>query len=273
MSRAVMQSVKPGSEDTSKPVIPWMDKAWTQEGIKLNPPDSFIGQVRTMQQMVHKMEQQLQSLPSLEPPSTLGEPPAKKIALTTKKEAAKLELSGVSKVVAGMEADSLAANNPEIMKYFKGLKTDPNLNKKGVSYEIAATNTTKDGWGSYINAWCAAFVNWCLKESGAPHLNYATARSWLDFGVPVSAPIYGCVTVIKPQSTTGGGTGHVAFFVRRRGRRLQLLGGNQSRQVKLSEYDEQKSLLGYRWPTTIDDYLICGGTPESKSPKVPDWAK
>jgi uncharacterized protein (TIGR02594 family) len=111
-----------------------------------------------------------------------------------------------------------------------------------------------------VTAWCAAFVNWCLRQAGAPYLNYATAKSWLGFGHPVAFPVYGCVTIIKPSSSTGSTTGHVAFFVRHRGDRIVLLGGNQSDQVRESSYPEswvQKD--GYRWPTSMDDYTAVAG--------------
>jgi hypothetical protein len=58
-------------------------------------------------------------------------------------------------------------------------------------------------------------------------MGYATAASWLRFGTPLPAPAYGCITVVKPSSDTGSTTGHVAFFVEKKGDALVLLGGNQ----------------------------------------------
>jgi uncharacterized protein (TIGR02594 family) len=245
---------------------PWMEIAWSQEGIKLNPPDSFIAQLR----LTLQIEEKLQTLQSMGL-SSRGTANGGKFKLTNWKSSGKPQLKNpVPELIAGWEKESLTANNPEIVKYFEGLKTDPRRNPKGKSYDIEATNINKGGWGADVNAWCAAFVNWCLKEANAPYLNYATASSWLNFGTEVSAPVYGCVTIIKPQSTTGGGTGHVAFFVGRKGSNVQLLGGNQSRQVKVSEWNEQRNVIGYRWPSSIDDYLSNGGRP---SCDLPAWAK
>lgn len=152
-----------------------------------------------------------------------------------------------------MEADSLRRVNPEITKYFEGVKTDPVYDKKGRSFTLS--ETYESGGSGHVTAWCAAFVNWCLKQAGAPHLGYATAKSWLEFGTPLAHPDYGCLTVIKPSSSTGSTTGHVAFFVRRKGNNVELLGGNQSDKVSVSAYKESK-VLGYRWPTTMSHYLL-----------------
>jgi uncharacterized protein (TIGR02594 family) len=168
----------------------------------------------------------------------------------------------LGKFAAG-EARELADRNPEIKKYFDGLKTDPTYDK-GKSNAIDSAYAASD-YRVHVTPWCAAFVNWCLKSANAPYLNFATARSWLDFGTPVASPVYGCVTVIKPGRETGSTTGHVAFFVRKEGKKIRLLGGNQQEKVEnkvvgdwLSEweFDESKVLPnGYRWPTSVNHYL------------------
>lgn len=164
--------------------------------------------------------------------------------------------NNTQQLVGTMEANRLRERNPEIGKYFQGLKTDPAYDSKGRSFDIAATYES-GGYGN-ITAWCAAFVNWCLKEAGAPHLGYATAKSWLDFGTPVAHPVYGCLTVIKPSSATGSTTGHVAFFVERKGNSVVLLGGNQRDWVSEVPYRADK-VLGYRWPTKMNHYMLAGG--------------
>ena len=152
-----------------------------------------------------------------------------------------------------MEASRLRGRNPEVNKYFDGVKTDPAYDKKGRSFKIAPTYES-GGYGK-ITAWCAAFVNWCLSQAGAPLLGYATAKSWLEFGTPVARPVYGCLTVIKPSSSTGSTTGHVAFFVEYRGNNVVLLGGNQGDAVSEVPFKES-TVLGYRWPTNFNHYLL-----------------
>ena len=267
MSRA------PKTHSTSTPQAlcvkwaPWMEIAWSQQGIKLEPPATFITQLRDAIQM----EQRLQAIQPLKLSSSVTSASQRTVSLFGPKDTSGPRLRDpVPGLLAEWQRSSLADNNPNIVKYFQGLKTDPSLNKRGKSYGIEATQIDKSGTGAYVNAWCAAFVNWCLKEAGAPHLNYATAHSWLRFGTEVSFPVYGCIAIIKPQSSTGGGTGHVAFFVGRKGSNVQLLGGNQSKQVKVSDWNEQRNVVGYRWPTSVDDYLAGGGRP---SCALPEWAK
>jgi uncharacterized protein (TIGR02594 family) len=151
------------------------------------------------------------------------------------------------------EATRLKEANPEITKYFDSVKSDPSYDKKGRSYDIAPTHEA-GGYGR-ITAWCAAFVNWCLGEAGVPRLGYATAKSWMEFGTPVAHPVYGCLTIIKPSSSTGSTTGHVAFYVEHRGDKVVLLGGNQGDKVSEVPFKES-SVLAYRWPTRINHYLL-----------------
>ena len=159
-------------------------------------------------------------------------------------------------LIGKLEADRLRDRNPEIVKYFEGVKTDPAYDRKGRSFEIAPTYASGDAGG--ITPWCAAFVNWCLAREGAAHLGIATAKSWLDFGTPILDPVYGCVTIVKPSSSTGSTTGHVAFYVATEGDYIVLLGGNQGDQVSKSKF-KSRSVLGHRWPTTINHYWLASG--------------
>jgi uncharacterized protein (TIGR02594 family) len=235
------------------PFAPWMKFAQAEAGKKIHElpaDDGFINQVRRSLQMNEQLNGMQQKIDSMTP-SILRDPadvPGKYKLLD------KPLRNAVPGLVGQMEAPKLAAANPEITKYFQGLKTDPSYDKKGKSYDI--DSTTAGEWNAGVTAWCAAFVNWCLKQAGAPYLNYATAKSWLGFGQTVASPVYGCVTVIKPSQSTGSTTGHVAFYLRHKGNKIVLLGGNQRDEVRESEYPEtwvQKD--GYRWPTTMDDYL------------------
>lgn len=88
--------------------------------------------------------------------------------------------------------------------------------------------------------WCSAFVNWCLEVSGHVGTNSARARSWLDWGVGLSTPVRGAVTVLRRD-----GGGHVGFWVGQTATRVRLLGGNQGDRVCVAEYDRQR-VLGHR---------------------------
>lgn len=142
------------------------------------------------------------------------------------------------------------ANNPEINKYFEGVTTDPLRDPKGRGRTWSLDPAAETKQGFEVTAWCAAFVNWCLGQVDAPRIGYATADSWLRYGIPLAHPEYGCVTVVKPSSSTGSTTGHVAFLFEVKGDRVVLLGGNQSNRVKKSDF-KKGSVLGYRWPSAL----------------------
>jgi uncharacterized protein (TIGR02594 family) len=234
--------------DTSH--APWMDTAKAELGKNISEVasnDEFIRSLR-MALAVQTLENQIQSFGK--DSRLLGDQTgAARYRVLTKE----LRPPKVNQMVGQMDADRLQERNPEIKKYFTGVKTDPIYDKKGRSFDIASTYESS-GYGN-ITAWCAAFVNWCLSRAGAPHLGYATAKSWLDFGTPVAHPVYGCITVIKPSSSTGSTTGHVAFFVELQGNKVKLLGGNQGDRVSESGF-KVSNVLGYRWPTTINHYQL-----------------
>jgi uncharacterized protein (TIGR02594 family) len=240
--------------DTTK--TPWMDIANAELGKKvheLSANDAFIDSLRTalaVDALMRSTEQQVANLgadsPLLGQRSVVRDP--ERFRLLSR------ELPNAAQAALGkMEAVRLEERNPEINKYFQGVKTDPAYDKKGRSFDIAPTY--ESGGHGQITAWCAAFVNWCLNQAGIPHLGYATARSWLDFGTPVASPVYGCITVIRPSRATGSTTGHVAFFVGHQGSKIKLLGGNQGDQVSEALFAES-TVLGYRWPTKINHYLL-----------------
>jgi uncharacterized protein (TIGR02594 family) len=103
--------------------------------------------------------------------------------------------------------------------------------------------------------WCSAFVNWVMHQSGRNGTNSALAKSWLDWGVPVTNPTPGVIVVIKKKTAgfsqaTGSPTGfHVGFFVSLSPSYIRILGGNQSNQVRYSNFPlTSYEIKGYRKP-------------------------
>ncbi|MFL6804686.1 MAG: TIGR02594 family protein [Xanthobacteraceae bacterium] len=90
--------------------------------------------------------------------------------------------------------------------------------------------------------WCSSFVNWVMKQAGYQGTNNALAKSWIDWGTPLSTPSFGAVAVIKKKNAsadaaTGSSTGfHVAFYVSSTSSSIRLLGGNQGDMVKYSNF-------------------------------------
>ncbi|MBY5821489.1 TIGR02594 family protein [Rhizobium leguminosarum] len=96
-------------------------------------------------------------------------------------------------------------------------------------------------------AWCAAFVNSALQQSGMKGTGSNLARSFLDYGQPIDKPERGDIAVFS-RGDPKGPYGHVGFF---EGYgpdgKINVLGGNQSDSVSVAGYDAA-NLLGFRRP-------------------------
>jgi uncharacterized protein (TIGR02594 family) len=94
-------------------------------------------------------------------------------------------------------------------------------------------------------AWCAAFVGHCLERAGIRSTRKLTARSYLDWGVPVEVAdaLPGDIGVI-PRGRSSW-QGHVFFIERIEGAWVFALGGNQGDAVSVQRYPVSK-LLGIR---------------------------
>lgn len=94
--------------------------------------------------------------------------------------------------------------------------------------------------------WCAAFVGAMLERSGIKSSRFESARSYLDWGQLLAAPVPGCVVVF-----TRKGGGHVGFAVGRdKAGHLLILGGNQSDAVNIKAFPVSR-VTGYRWPLGV----------------------
>ena len=94
-------------------------------------------------------------------------------------------------------------------------------------------------------AWCAAFVGHCLERAGIRSTRKLTARSYLDWGVPVDLvdAQQGDIGVIARGSSSW--EGHVFFIDRIEGAWVWGLGGNEDDAVNVKRYPVSK-LLGVR---------------------------
>ncbi|WP_228488311.1 TIGR02594 family protein [Caenimonas koreensis] len=95
-------------------------------------------------------------------------------------------------------------------------------------------------------SWCSSFVNWSLAQVGIAGTNSALARSWLEWGTPLSEPVHGCIAVLT-RDDPASWKGHVGFFLRADQERVYLWGGNQLDEVREHSYPVS-TVLGYRWP-------------------------
>lgn len=118
----------------------------------------------------------------------------------------------------------------------------------GVTSNPRVLQYFKDIGQAWVNdddtAWCAAFVNWVLKQNGKIGTGSLAARSFMRYGVETKQPQLGDIVVlwrISPQSAYG----HVGFFVKEVGDQIYILGGNQSDSVNITAFSKSQ-LLGYR---------------------------
>ncbi len=98
-------------------------------------------------------------------------------------------------------------------------------------------------------SWCSSFVDWCFRQAGIVGTGSALARSWLEWGTPLTAPVPGCIVVLSRDDPSSW-KGHVGFYLRSDDEFVYLLGGNQLEAVREHFYP-LASVLGYRWPATI----------------------
>ena len=117
-------------------------------------------------------------------------------------------------------------------------------------------NTQRDALKDYLatgganldpatTAWCAAFVNSTLQQTGGQGTGSNMARSFLDWGKSVDQPQPGDVAVFS-RGDPNGPYGHVGFFQGYdENGNILVLGGNQGDAVSVSPYSPDR-LLGFR---------------------------
>ena len=99
-------------------------------------------------------------------------------------------------------------------------------------------------------AWCAAFVGHCLEMAGIRSTRKLTARSYLDWGIPVEIAEAGPGDIGVIPRGASSWQGHVFFIDRIEGAWVWGLGGNQSDAVTIKRYPVSK-LLGVRRAGTV----------------------
>ncbi len=116
--------------------------------------------------------------------------------------------------------------------------------------------------------WCAAFMNWCINESGYKYAKSASSLApihnlYKKNFKKIDKPIYGCIVVYKHKSKWKGHTGFL--YGKTKDDKYILLGGNQDNTIKMDDYGEYtsksktKKLYGFYIPADYvvseDDYL------------------
>jgi uncharacterized protein (TIGR02594 family) len=96
-------------------------------------------------------------------------------------------------------------------------------------------------------AWCAAFISWCLEQSGAKNPRFAMAKNYLLYANAVKPEDaqFGDILVFRRGKNSNHA--HVCFLVMDLGNEYEVLGGNQLNSVRYS-HEHKGDLLGIRRP-------------------------
>lgn len=123
-------------------------------------------------------------------------------------------------------------NNPRVLEYLNATRN------------LSAITKSRDE-----TPWCSAFVNWCLTQAGYEGSGSALARSWMQWGHPITTPRRGCIVVFLRDKIYG----HVGFYLEENATHIKALGGNQQNPENqmyevCEKYYPKANLLGYRIP-------------------------
>jgi len=105
-------------------------------------------------------------------------------------------------------------------------------------------------WMFYDNddiPWMSLFVAWVITQSGIHDLNLYVGESWLKFGVTLSEPIKGALTILKRPSDIRKDY-VVGFYDGEDDERIYIIGGNIQNAVKKGAY-KKEWLVAYK---TVD---------------------
>ncbi len=129
----------------------------------------------------------------------------------------------------GVQEVAGAADNPRILEY---------LQSCGIGGNLLHDET----------AWCAAFVNWCVKCSGYQPRGSARVSDWWSWGRPVVAT-YGAICIMQPLTVDQAGSGHIGFLHAQDATNVWLLSGNSHNQVRIAAYPKSKLIPNapFRW--------------------------
>lgn len=134
-----------------------------------------------------------------------------------------------------------AARNELGVKETPGVEATPRI----IQYHAETTLAAK----SDEISWCSSSANFIVKEAGFKGTRSAAARSWLKWGVPLEAPILGCVVIFDRKDDSNPNAAHVAFCDHPDVSNgiIRVAGGNQSNSFSIARFPTSK-VLGYRSP-------------------------
>jgi uncharacterized protein (TIGR02594 family) len=141
--------------------------------------------------------------------------------------------------------------NPRILQYFstlpiaENLATDPKVKRlpreqkeQRVKEMIAAGEKPRDD----LHDWAWGFTEWTLNQAGISGAKSSDPDEWLKWGSGTDDPKVGAVAIVK-----GSENNHIGFVVKVYDLTVDLLAGNQSNSVNISNV-ARSDIAGYRMP-------------------------
>ncbi len=104
----------------------------------------------------------------------------------------------------------------------------------GINYHLE-TGVNKRTMVGDSNAWCASFINYCLKCACYPITNNANSQYFAKSNkfVKIDSPVYGAIVVLHVPHTEK--SGHVTFvYCKTKDGEICVLGGNQGNSVTIN---------------------------------------
>ena len=159
--------------------------------------------------------------------------------------ASETSTAGAISSAAGAAQDwmDIAKREAALPEHERSQWNDPGENPRILNYFKVGCSWFDPAGGDEVD-WCAAFINYCLVTAGYIGTNHPGARSFFwnkkNQFVKLVQPRYGAVAVRRyapfadPKWETG--EGHVGFVYTSTPTSVTLLGGNQTRTVKLQTY-------------------------------------
>jgi uncharacterized protein (TIGR02594 family) len=114
-------------------------------------------------------------------------------------------------------------------------------------------------------AWCAAFANAMLYRAGVKGTGALNARSFLTWGQTVELKDAKPGDLVIYKRGDSAWQGHVNFFLRTVGDKIEGLGGNQGNAVSITTMPKA-SLLGVRRPILAKAPAVAPVTPPAPAP-------
>ncbi|WP_312222564.1 TIGR02594 family protein [Rhizobium rhizoryzae] len=157
------------------------------------------------------------------------------------------------------------------------------LNEKADSPVLDSFMMSSGTWSRLSakdTAWCAAFANAAIIQSGGQGTGSNLASSFMDWGMGTKNPQPGDIVVLKPQSA--GSSGHVGFLASYGNGKVQIFGGNQSNGVNVQTYDASEVRAFRTDPNALrsavssgvvdaNQQLLASGITRGVSPSSPSW--